>query len=138
MFNKAILMGNLGKDAELITFADGNSIASFSLATNKSYKDKNDEWQKKTVWHNIVIKGRASERAGKLEKGNLVLIEGEINNRSYDKDGVTKYITEVVSTFFRKLDRNPEGSSERYSEYNNNEEKGKEKEGSEGEDDMPF
>jgi single-strand DNA-binding protein len=94
--NKCILFGNVGKDPEVKTFEGGNKVAKFSLATNKSYT-KNGEKITETSWHNIVLWGKLAELAEKyVKKGNSVIIEGEINYRSYEnKDGQTIYITEI-------------------------------------------
>jgi len=94
--NKCILFGNVGKDPEVKTFEGGNKVAKFSLATNKSYT-KNNEKITETSWHNIVLWGKLAELAEKyVKKGNSVIIEGEINYRSYEnKDGVTIYVTEI-------------------------------------------
>ncbi len=97
--NRATLLGNLGKDPELRTTPQGSSVCSFSLATTESYKDKNGEWQETTEWHNIVcwdwLANYASEN---LRKGSKVYVEGKIKHRSYEgKDGVTRYITEVLA-----------------------------------------
>ncbi len=96
--NKAILIGNLGRDPELTYTPNGAACAKFSIATTEKYRDKNEEWQERTVWHNIVAWGRTAEIAKEyLSKGSPVYIEGRIDNRSYDdKDGNRRYISEVV------------------------------------------
>lgn len=98
--NKVILVGNLGKDPEIRAFQNGGRIASFSLATSESWKDKTTgERKEKTQWHNISIKNdRLIEVVERyLKKGAKVYIEGQIETRKYtDKDGVEKYITEIV------------------------------------------
>ena len=95
--NKAILFGNVGKDPEVKTFEGGNKVAKFSLATNKSYT-KNNEKVTETSWHNIVLWGKLAELAEKyVKKGNSLIIEGEIQYRSYEnKEGQTVYITEII------------------------------------------
>jgi len=96
--NKAILYGNIGKDPEVKSLESGNKVAKFSLATNKSYTNKQGEKITETAWHNIVLWGKLAELAEKyVKKGNSVIIEGEISYRSYEnKDGQTVYITEIV------------------------------------------
>jgi single-strand DNA-binding protein len=96
--NKAILYGNVGKDPEVKRLESGKVVAKFSLATNKSYTNQQGEKITETAWHNIVLWGKLAELAEKyVKKGNSVIIEGEIAYRSYDdKDGNTKYITEIV------------------------------------------
>jgi single-strand DNA-binding protein len=96
--NKAILYGNVGKDPEVKTLESNNKVAKFSLATNKSYTNKQGEKVTDTAWHNIVLWGKLAELAEKyVKKGNSVIIEGEISYRSYEnKDGQTVYITEII------------------------------------------
>ena len=107
MVNKVILIGNLGKDPEVRTLENGAMYAKFSLATNESYKDKNGEWHNITEWHNIIMWRALAERAEKqLKKGSQIYVEGKLTSRSYqDKDGNTKYITEVRVNTFRSLDK---------------------------------
>ena len=104
--NRATLIGNLGKDPELRTTGTGTSVCSFSLATSDSYKDKSGEWKETTDWHNIVLWDKLAEIANEyLSKGRKVYIEGRIKNRSYEgKDGVTRYISEVVAQTMIMLD----------------------------------
>lgn len=96
--NKAILIGNLGKDPEIRTMESGRKMASFPLATTETYKDKNGERVDQTEWHNVVFWGPVAEIIERyLKKGSQVYIEGKIRTRSYDdKDGNKKYITEIV------------------------------------------
>jgi single-strand DNA-binding protein len=97
--NKVILIGHLGKDPEVRSFESGVSKANFSMATSESYKDKNTGERKEvTEWHNVVLwRGLADVAAKYLHKGDLVYIEGKMKTRSYEKDGATRYITEVVA-----------------------------------------
>jgi single-strand DNA-binding protein len=96
--NKAILIGNLGRDPELRYVPSGNSVANFTLATGETFKDKSGNRQTRTTWHNIVIWGKLAEVANQyLKKGSQVYLEGRIDNRSYDdKDGNKRYVSEVV------------------------------------------
>ena len=96
--NKAILLGNLGKDPEVRHLENGRAVANFSIATSETYKNKQGEKVTNTEWHNVVLWSPLAEIAEKyLKKGNQVYIEGKMTTRSYDdKDGVTKYISEVV------------------------------------------
>ena len=94
--NRAILVGRVGKDPDIKKFDNGGQIASFSLATTARWKNKEGEKQERTEWHNIVISGKLSDIAAKyINKGNQVLIEGEIRYREYEKEGEKKYITEI-------------------------------------------
>ncbi len=96
--NKVLLIGNLGKDPEIITFDNGVKKAAFSLATTESYKNKEGNRVDQTEWHNIVMWRWLAEIAEKyLHKGDQVFIEGKIKTRSYEVDGVKKYVTEIVA-----------------------------------------
>lgn len=96
--NKVILVGNLGKDPEIRSVNDGRKVASFSLATTETYKNKNGEKVENTEWHNIVYFGAIAEVIEKyLRKGSQIYVEGKIRTRSYDdKEGNKRYITEIV------------------------------------------
>lgn len=91
-------MGRLGKDPELKD-AKGVQICNFSVATSKTWKDESGEKKEKTEWHNIVCFRKTAELAGKyLTKGRQVLIDGELQTRSWEKDDGTKaYKTEIVA-----------------------------------------
>ncbi len=110
--NKAILLGNLGKDPELRKLDDGRAVANFSIATSETYKNKAGEKVTNTEWHNVVLWSPLAEIAENyLKKGSQVYIEGKISNRSYeDKDGVKKYVSEVVGRDLRLLGRAPESN----------------------------
>jgi single-strand DNA-binding protein len=97
--NKAILIGNLGKDPELRYTPSGTAVCTFSMATTDRFKNKQGEQQERTEWHNIVAWAGLAEICGKyLSKGRQVYIEGRIQNRSYDdRDGNKRYITEIVA-----------------------------------------
>ena len=107
MINKVTLVGNLGRDPEIRTLENGVKVASFSLATNENYKDKNDTWQKLTEWHNIVAwRGLAEKSERDLKKGDLAFIEGKITHRKYtDKDGVERSVTEIVASTLYSLEK---------------------------------
>lgn len=100
--NKWIGFGNVGKDAEVKHLESGKIIAKFPLATNKSYTNQAGEKITETQWHNILAWGKSAEFAEKwIKKGSSIIVEGEIQYRQYeDKDGVTKYITEIVCDKF--------------------------------------
>lgn len=98
-FNKAVVLGYLGKDSELKSTQNGNSVASFSVATSETFKNKAGEKTEKTTWHNIQVWGKTAEALSQyLTKGSRVLVEGKISNRSYDKqDGTKGYISEIIA-----------------------------------------
>lgn len=109
-YNRCTLMGNLGKDPETKTFANGGSVCNFSIATTEAWNDKaSGERKERTDWHNIVCNGKTGEIAQKyLAKGSPVLIEGSIRNRSYEKDGQTRYVTEIQCDRLVLLGKAPE------------------------------
>ena len=96
--NRAILIGNVGKEPEVTTLSNGKQVAKFSLATSESWKGQDGERQERTTWHNIVIYNEGLARIVQqyVHKGSKLYIEGAISNRSYEKDGVTKYVSEIT------------------------------------------
>lgn len=106
--NKVILVGNLGKDPEVRTLESGAKVATFSVATTESYKDRNSgERVDKTEWHNIVLWRGLAEIAEKyLKKGGQVYIEGKLQTRNYEgQDNITRYTTEIVGLNLTLLGR---------------------------------
>lgn len=101
--NKVILVGNLGKDPEIRYTPDGRAIASITIATSETWKDKNSgQQQEKTEWHRVVIFGKLAEIAGEyLKKGSQVYFEGKLQTRKWqDQSGADRYTTEVVIDSF--------------------------------------
>jgi len=96
--NKVQLIGNLGNNPEVITLESGKKLAKFSIATNDSYTNVKGEKITDTQWHNIIAWNKTAEMVEKyLVKGKEIAVEGKLTSRSYDdKDGVKKYITEIV------------------------------------------
>lgn len=96
--NKVQLIGNLGNDPEIINLESGKILAKFAIATNESYKNAQGEKVTDTQWHNIVAWGKTAQIVEKyVGKGKEVAIEGKLTTRSWeDKDGIKRYITEVV------------------------------------------
>lgn len=97
--NKAFIIGNLTRDPELKALPSGTKVSSFSLATNRVFKDKDGQRQETTDYHNIVAFGRLGELSAQyLKKGSQAFVEGRIQNRSWDKqDGTKGYRTEVIA-----------------------------------------
>jgi single-strand DNA-binding protein len=113
--NKAIVLGNLGKDPEIRYAANGNAIASFSIATSESWKDKNSgEKVEKTEWHRISAFGKLAEIIGEyLKKGSQVYIEGKIQTRKWQgKDGSDRYTTEIVASEMQMLGGKQDGGQQ--------------------------
>lgn len=134
--NKVILIGNLGKDPEIRHLESGVAVASFSLATTESYRNKNGERVDQTEWHNIVLWRGLAEIAEKyLKKGNQIYLEGSLKTRSWeDKEGNKRYTTEIVGSTMTMLGsrRDDAGSSQQQQSVNNEPEPPME------EDDLPF
>lgn len=95
--NKAILIGNLGQDPEIRTIPSGARVAQFSVATTRRWNGRDGQQQEKTEWHRIVVWEKLVDIVEKwVKKGDRIYVEGEIEYRQYeDKDGVTKYMTEI-------------------------------------------
>ncbi len=100
--NKVFLYGNLTRDPELRALPSGQQVASFAIATNRTYKNKEGEKQEATEFHNIVAFGRLADLIGQyLKKGRPVFVEGRLQTRSWEKDGEKKYRTEIVVDNFQ-------------------------------------
>lgn len=99
--NRVQLIGRLGMDPEVKKLDGGRAITKFSLATSQSYNNTQGEKVQDTQWHNLVIWGKLAETAGKyLKKGSEIAAEGKIVYHSYEKDGQTRYTTEIVVSDF--------------------------------------
>lgn len=111
--NKAFIIGNLTRDPELKALPSGMSVASFSVATNRVWKDAKGAKQESADYHNIVVFGRQAETAAQyLKKGSSVYVEGRMQTRSWDgQDGKKQYRTEVVADRIQFGDRRGDGSS---------------------------
>jgi len=106
MINEVTLAGNLGKDPEIHDTKTGSKVASMTLATTESFKNSAGEWEKKTEWHKIVAFGKSAEYVQKyLSKGMKIYVQGKIAYRSYEKDGVKKFSTEILSNKIIMLDK---------------------------------
>jgi single-strand DNA-binding protein len=105
--NKVILVGNVGRDPELRYTQGGQPVASFSVATNERFKDRDGNWKDRTEWHRIVAWARLAEICGEyLRKGSQVYIEGRIQTRDWeDKEGNKRQTTEVVALGMQMLGR---------------------------------
>ena len=103
---KVILIGNLGQDPETRYLPDGNAVTNVSVATSKSWKDRDSgQTNERTEWHKVVFFRRLAEIAGEyLHKGSKVYIEGELRTRQWEKDGQKHYTTEVVANEMQMLD----------------------------------
>jgi single-strand DNA-binding protein len=110
--NKVILLGNVGKDPEIKSLPSGQAVANFSIATSDRYKDKQDQWQDRTEWHNVTAYARLAEIVRDyVKKGNKLYVEGRLTTRSWDdKDSGKKvYRTEIVVSDLSLLSGKGEG-----------------------------
>ena len=117
--NKVILIGRLGKEPEVRNLENGVAVANFTMATSESYKDRTTGEKKEvTEWHNIVLwRGLAEISQKYLHKGDLVYIEGKLRTRSWEKEGVTRYTTEVVADNMTMLGSRGGSSGSSSSDY---------------------
>ncbi len=108
--NKVILIGNVGKDPEIRHLENGTPVCTLPLATSESYTNKMGEKVSNTDWHNIVLwRGLADIASKYVKKGSQIFIEGRIKTRSYDdKDGIKRYVTEIVADNMQMLGRKAE------------------------------
>ncbi|HIG9998420.1 single-stranded DNA-binding protein [Escherichia coli] len=96
--NKVILVGRLGKDPEVRYIPNGGAVANLQVATSESWRDKQTvEMREQTEWHRVVLFGKLAEVAGEyLHKGEQVYIEGQLRTRSWEDNGITRYVTEIL------------------------------------------
>ncbi len=114
--NKIMLIGNLGNDAETRFTTNNTSVTTFSLATTNSYKGKDGNWVNETTWHNVVSWSLPDFYKEALKKGKKFYVEGRLTKRDYtDKEGIKRYVTEVISEKLIPLEGR-EGGSDSYSE----------------------
>ena len=108
--NKALIIGNLTRDPELKSLPSGVQVATFGVATNRYYTDKEGNKQESTEFHNVVVFGRQAETTSQyLRKGSNALIEGRLQTRSWEQDGQKRYRTEIVADRVQFGDRKPSG-----------------------------
>ncbi len=147
--NKVILIGNLGKKPEIRHLENGRAVANGSIATTEIYKNKNGERVTNTEWHNIVLWTPLAEIADKyLDKGSQVYVEGKLTNRSYeDKDGIKRYISEVVVQNLTMLGSKNDNQNQQNDQSDNYEQQDRQRSavhedagsgGNNSDDDLPF
>lgn len=104
MVNKVILIGNLGQDPDLKYTPSGTAVATLSVATSRSWKDKDGQKQDETEWHRVIVWDKAAEFCGNyLKKGGKVYVEGRLATRKWEKDGVTMHTTEIIAATVQNL-----------------------------------
>lgn len=121
--NRIILSGFAGKDARTSSTSNGRNITKLSIATSKRYKDSQEQWQQKTMWHNCVAYSAVADYAGRIQTGDHVLIEGEIQYRDYDRTletdsgpvqvqwPITEIVIESITVLERKNKQESEGAA---------------------------
>jgi single-strand DNA-binding protein len=107
--NKAMIIGNLGRDPEMRYTQGGQAVTQFTVAVNRNYKDASGEWKEETEWFRVVAWGPLAERtAENLRKGRKVYVEGRLQTRNWeDKDGQKRYTTELIANDIKALDARP-------------------------------
>ena len=105
--NKVMLIGNVGANPVVKTLEGDVKVATFSIATTESYKDEKGQLKTNTDWHNIILwRGLASFAEKYVHKGSMLFVEGKIKTRSYEnKEGVKKYVTEIIAENVNLLDK---------------------------------
>lgn len=112
--NKIMLIGNLGKDAETRFTTNNMSVTNFTVATTYGYKGKDGNWQNETTWHNVVSFNLSDYFKNQLRKGKKFYIEGRLTKRDYtDKDGIKRFMVEVVAEKLIPLEASGEGGAMR-------------------------
>lgn len=118
--NKAMIYGNLTRDPEMKSLPSGIQVVSFSIATNRVFNDRDGKKQEQVDYHNVVFFGKQAETVAKyLKKGSGVYVEGRMQTRSWDKDGVKQYRTEVIGDRFQFGPRSDGGGTGNYQASNN-------------------
>jgi single-strand DNA-binding protein len=107
--NKVILIGNVGQDPEVKYMPNGKAVANATLATSESWKGQDGQQQEKTEWHRLVFFGKLAEIVGEyVKKGSKLYVEGKLQTRSWEQDGVKRYTTEIVCNEMQMLDSRSE------------------------------
>lgn len=112
--NKVFLMGNLSSHPEIKDTSTGKTVCNFNLATNESWTDQSGKKIEKATFHRIQVWGKSANNCSTfLKKGSKVFLEGKISNRSYDQNGVKKYITEIIASSVQFLDPREKSGQDR-------------------------
>jgi len=124
--NKVILVGNAGNDPEFRVMPNGNGVANVSLATSETWKDKSTgDQQEKTEWHRVIFFNRLAEIVEQyIKKGSKLYIEGRLQTRSWEQDGVKRYTTEIVASEMQMLDSRGGGDNSFGQSQNQNQSQG--------------
>ncbi len=111
--NKVILVGNVGQDPETRYMPNGNAVTNITLATSETWKDKNTgEQQERTEWHRVTFYQRLAEIVAEyVKKGSKLYIEGRLQTRSWEQDGIKRYATDIIANEMQMLDSRGSGGS---------------------------
>jgi len=116
--NKVFLLGSCGRDAEIRFTTNGAIVATVSLATSERYKDPQGNWQDRTEWHSLAAYGKQAEFARDyIKKGAKLHVEGKLQTRSWEKNGITQYHTEIIVREWILLSEWPEKLTQAGSSY---------------------
>src|SRR6478735_3713378 len=109
--NKAMIIGNLGRDPEMRYTPSGQAVTQFTVAVNRNFKDHEGNWQEETEWFRVVAWGPLAERTAEyLRKGRKVFVEGRLQTRQWEgQDGQKRYTTELIAQTVTALDPRPRG-----------------------------
>ncbi len=117
--NRATLIGNVGRDPELRKTPQGNSVCTLRVATTEFYRGRNGERREVTDWHSVVLWDRLAEIAvQKIHKSDRIYVEGKLRTRSFEKDGITRHVTEIIAQNIIILSRKPREESEADTDVN--------------------
>jgi single-strand DNA-binding protein len=110
--NQLTIIGFTGQDADFHFSSNGTPVTTLSVATKQSWKDAVGDWQSHTEWHRIVAFGKVAEYAQTLTKGTHVVVQGSLRSREYEKDGVSRRVSELRAETIAKLDRAQRGEAQ--------------------------
>ena len=103
--NQLTIIGFTGNEADIHYTTNGTLVATLSVATKQSWKDAEGAWQSRTDWHRVVMFGKVAEYARTIAKGSLVMVQGPVRTREYEKDGIRNRVFELRAETIGKLDR---------------------------------
>jgi len=111
--NQVQIIGRLGQDPEIRYMPNGKAVANISIATSEKWKDQSGAQQEKTEWHRVTMYDRLAEIAGEyVSKGSLIFIQGKLQTRKWDKNGVDMYTTEIIAQQMQMLDSKQQGTQQ--------------------------
>ncbi len=119
--NRVEVMGRIGSDIELKYTPNGQAVASFSVATSEKYKDKSGIMQEKTEWHSVVAWQKKAELINQyFSKGSRIFLEGKLQTRNWEKEGIKHYRTEIILRDFYFIDEKKKGSTQKSNQQQQN------------------